>query len=38
MKKVFLLLMLVLSSLSFSAKKLYVGTNAEFMPYEYLEN
>ena len=30
--------MLVLSSLSFSAKKLYVGTNAEFMPYEYLEN
>lgn len=38
MKKVFLLLMLVLSSLSFSDKKLYVGTNAEFMPYEYLEN
>lgn len=38
MKKVFLLLMLVLSSLSFSAKKLYIGTNAEFMPYEYLEN
>lgn len=38
MKKVILLLMLVLSSLSFSAKKLYVGTNAEFMPYEYLEN
>lgn len=38
MKKVFLLLMLVLSSLSFSAKKLYVGTNAEFMPYEYLKN
>lgn len=38
MKKVILFLMLVLSSLSFSAKKLYVGTNAEFMPYEYLEN
>lgn len=38
MKKVILLLMLVLSSLSFSAKKLYIGTNAEFMPYEYLEN
>lgn len=38
MKKVILFLMLVLSSLSFAAKKLYVGTNAEFMPYEYLEN
>ncbi len=30
--------MLILSSLSFAAKKLYVGTNAEFAPYEYLEN
>lgn len=38
MKKVILFLMLILSSLSFSAKKFYVGTNAEFMPYEYLEN
>ena len=38
MKKVVLFLMLVLSSLSFAAKKLYVGTNAEFAPYEYLEN
>lgn len=38
MKKIILFLMVVLSSLSFSAKKLYVGTNAEFMPYEYLEN
>lgn len=38
MKKVILFLMLILSSLSFTAKKLYVGTNAEFAPYEYLEN
>lgn len=38
MKKVILFLMLILSSLSFAAKKLYVGTNAEFTPYEYLEN
>lgn len=38
MKKVILFLMLILSSLSFAAKKLYVGTNAEFAPYEYLEN
>ena len=38
MKKVILFLMLILSSLSFAAKKLYVGTNAEFKPYEYLEN
>lgn len=37
MKKIIALLMVVLSSLSFSAKKLYVGTNAEFKPYEYLE-
>ena len=38
MKKVILFLMLILSSLSFAAKKLYVGTNAEFAPYEYIEN
>lgn len=38
MKKVILFLMLILSSLSFAVKKLYVGTNAEFAPYEYLEN
>lgn len=38
MKKVILFLMLILSSLSFATKKLYVGTNAEFTPYEYLEN
>ena len=38
LKKVILFLMLILSSLSFAAKKLYVGTNAEFAPYEYLEN
>lgn len=37
MKKIIAILMLILSSLSFSAKKLYVGTNAEFKPYEYLE-
>lgn len=38
MKKYLMLLCLVLlSSLSF-AKKLYVGTNGEFKPYEYLEN
>ena len=37
MKKLILFLLLILSTLSFSAKKLYVGTNAEFKPYEYLE-
>ena len=37
MKKIILLLMIILSTLSFAAKKLYVGTNAEFKPYEYLE-
>lgn len=37
MKKLVVLFMLIISSLSFSAKKLYVGTNAEFKPYEYLE-
>ena len=38
MKKLILFLLLILSTLSFSVKKLYVGTNAEFKPYEYLEN
>lgn len=37
MKKIILILMTMLSTLTFS-KKLYVGTNAEFVPYEYLEN
>lgn len=37
MKKIIAIFMVILSSLSFSAKKLYVGTNAEFKPYEYLE-
>lgn len=37
MKKIIVLLILTLSTLSFSAKKLYVGTNAEFKPYEYLD-
>ena len=32
-----LMLSLVLFVSSFGAKKLYVGTNAEFKPYEYLE-
>ena len=31
------LLSLVLFIFSFGEKKLYVGTNAEFKPYEYLE-
>ena len=38
MKKIIAMLMLILSTLSFAAKKLYVRTNAEFKPYEYLEN
>ena len=38
MKKIITMLMLILSTLSFADKKLYVGTNAEFKPYEYLEN
>ena len=37
MKKLILIFTLFLSTLSFAAKKLYVGTNAEFKPYEYLE-
>ena len=37
MKKLILLLMIILSTLSFASKKLYVATNAEFKPYEYLE-
>lgn len=37
MKKIITIFMLILSTLSFAAKKLYVGTNAEFKPYEYLE-
>ena len=37
MKKLIILFMMILSTLSFAAKKLYVGTNAEFKPYEYLE-
>ena len=31
------LLSLILFIFSFGEKKLYVGTNAEFKPYEYLE-
>ncbi|STO30695.1 Arginine-binding extracellular protein ArtP precursor [Fusobacterium necrogenes] len=42
MKKVFLkvvfMFMFVISGLSFGAEKLYVGTNAEFEPFEYLQN
>lgn len=38
MKKLVLIFTLLLSTLSFAAKKLYVGTNAEFKPYEYLED
>ena len=37
MKKLIVLFIMILSTLSFAAKKLYVGTNAEFKPYEYLE-
>lgn len=37
MKKLILLFMILISSFAFGAKKLYVGTNAEFKPYEYLE-
>lgn len=38
MKKLLVLLLsMVLFVSSFGAKKLYVGTNAEFKPYEYLE-
>lgn len=38
MKKLVIILTLLLSTFTFGAKKLYVGTNAEFAPYEYLEN
>ncbi len=38
MKKLVLIFTLLLPTLSFAAKKLYVGTNAEFKPYEYLED
>ncbi|WP_410208498.1 transporter substrate-binding domain-containing protein [Fusobacterium sp.] len=37
MKKILLILLLGIS-LSAFGKKLYMGTNAEFVPYEYLEN
>ncbi|MDX8335854.1 MULTISPECIES: basic amino acid ABC transporter substrate-binding protein [Cetobacterium] len=37
LKKVVLFLMLVVSSLVFGKEKLYVGTNAEFPPFEYLD-
>ncbi|MGL4788754.1 MAG: basic amino acid ABC transporter substrate-binding protein [Cetobacterium sp.] len=36
-KNLVLVLMLLLSSLSFAKGKLYVGTNAEFPPFEYLD-
>ena len=34
MKKIFLGLFFLLFTFSFSKEKLYVGTNAEFKPYE----
>lgn len=38
MKKIMILVLtVVIFSLSFGMKKIYVGTNAEFKPYEYLE-
>lgn len=37
MKKLLLVLFFILFSFSFAKEKLYVGTNAEFKPYEYLE-
>ena len=37
MKKYLLALLMLISTIAFG-KKLYVGTNAEFVPYEYLEN
>ncbi|MGL5124208.1 MAG: transporter substrate-binding domain-containing protein [Fusobacteriaceae bacterium] len=38
MKKIILFIMMIIGSISFAAKELYVGTNAEFKPYEYLED
>lgn len=39
MKKLFtMLLLIVLSTICFGKKVLYVGTSAEYKPYEYLEN
>lgn len=37
-KKLMVLLMLTIGAISFSKEKLYVGTNAEFPPFEYLDN
>lgn len=37
LKNLVLFLMLVVSSLTFAKEKLYVGTNAEFPPFEYLD-
>lgn len=37
-KNLVLFLMIVMGSISFAKEKLYVGTNAEFPPFEYLEN
>jgi len=38
MKKLLSVLLLLVSALTFSKGKFYVGTNAEFKPYEYLED
>jgi polar amino acid transport system substrate-binding protein len=38
MKKVWIFILSCILSVSIFAEKLYVGTNAEFVPYEYLEN
>lgn len=38
MKKIILLLGFILSIVSFAQEKIYVGTNAEFPPFEYLED
>lgn len=38
MKKIIAIFMIILGSISFGNKELYVGTNAEFKPYEYLED
>lgn len=38
MKKIITLIMASVLSISLFAEKFYVGTNAEFVPYKYLEN
>lgn len=38
MKKLIVILMMIMGTLTFAKEKLYMGTNGEYHPYEYYEN